>query len=59
MDNLQKFGEGRKTAIAFSYFIEVGERDFDKSKGIIFIDDQFSVLIQILSIIVFDNKHTF
>lgn len=35
--------EGEKTAIAFSYFIvKVGESDFDKSKGIIFIDDPIS-----------------
>jgi len=35
--------EGEKTAIAFSYFIvKVGEGDFDKSKGIIFIDDPIS-----------------
>jgi wobble nucleotide-excising tRNase len=35
--------EGEKTAIAFSYFVvKVGEGDFDKSKGIIFIDDPIS-----------------
>lgn len=35
--------EGEKTAIAFAYFIvKVGEGDFDKSKGIIFIDDPIS-----------------
>lgn len=35
--------EGEKTAIAFSYFVvKVGESDFDKSKGIIFIDDPIS-----------------
>lgn len=35
--------EGEKTAIAFSYFIaKIGESDFDKSKGIIFIDDPIS-----------------
>jgi len=35
--------EGEKNAIAFSYFIvKVGEGDFDKSKGIIFIDDPIS-----------------
>jgi wobble nucleotide-excising tRNase len=35
--------EGEKTAIAFAYFVvKVGEGDFDKSKGIIFIDDPIS-----------------
>lgn len=35
--------EGEKTAIAFSYFIvKVGEGHFDKSEGIIFIDDPIS-----------------
>lgn len=35
--------EGEKTAIAFSYFIvKVGEGDFNKSEGIIFIDDPIS-----------------
>lgn len=39
----KNLSEGEKTAIAFSYFIvKVGERDFDKSKGIIFIDDPIS-----------------
>jgi wobble nucleotide-excising tRNase len=39
----KNLSEGEKTAIAFSYFIvKVGEGDFDKSKGIIFIDDPIS-----------------
>lgn len=39
----KNLSEGEKTAIAFSYFVvKVGERDFDKSKGIIFIDDPIS-----------------
>jgi len=39
----QNLSEGEKTAIAFSYFIvKVGEKDFDKSQGIIFIDDPIS-----------------
>ena len=39
----KNLSEGEKTAIAFSYFVvKVGEGDFDKSKGIIFIDDPIS-----------------
>jgi wobble nucleotide-excising tRNase len=39
----KNLSEGEKTAIAFSYFIvKVGEGNFDKSKGIIFIDDPIS-----------------
>ena len=39
----KNLSEGEKTAIAFSYFVvKVSERDFDKSKGIIFIDDPIS-----------------
>ncbi|HCI04427.1 TPA: hypothetical protein DEW47_00365 [Patescibacteria group bacterium] len=39
----KNLSEGEKTAIAFSYFVvNVGEGDFDKSKGIIFIDDPIS-----------------
>lgn len=39
----RNLSEGEKTAIAFSYFVvKVGEGDFDKSKGIIFIDDPIS-----------------
>lgn len=39
----KNLSEGEKTAIAFSYFIvKVGERTFDKSEGIIFIDDPIS-----------------
>ncbi len=39
----KNLSEGEKTAIAFSYFVvKVGESDFDKSKGIIFIDDPIS-----------------
>ena len=41
----KNLSEGEKTAIAFSYFIaKIGENDFDKSKGIIFIDDPISSL---------------
>lgn len=41
----KNLSEGEKTAIAFSYFIvKVGEGDFDKSQGIIFIDDPISSL---------------
>ena len=41
----KNLSEGEKTAIAFSYFIvKVGEGDFDKTKGIIFIDDPISSL---------------
>lgn len=39
----KNLSEGEKTAIAFSYFIvKIGEVNFDKSKGIIFIDDPIS-----------------
>lgn len=39
----KNLSEGEKTAIAFSYFVvKVGEGDFDKTKGIIFIDDPIS-----------------
>ncbi len=39
----KNLSEGEKTAIAFSYFVvKVGEGDFDKSNGIIFIDDPIS-----------------
>ena len=39
----KNLSEGEKTAIAFLYFIvKVGEGDFDKTKGIIFIDDPIS-----------------
>lgn len=39
----KNLSEGEKTAIAFSYFVvKVGEGEFDKSKGIIFIDDPIS-----------------
>lgn len=39
----KNLSEGEKTAIAFSYFVvKVGESDFDKTKGIIFIDDPIS-----------------
>lgn len=39
----KNLSEGEKTAIAFSYFVvKVGEGDFNKSKGIIFIDDPIS-----------------
>ena len=39
----KNLSEGEKTAIAFSYFVvKVGETDFDKSKGIIVIDDPIS-----------------
>lgn len=39
----KNLSEGEKTAIAFSYFIvKVEERGFDKSKGIIFVDDPIS-----------------
>ena len=39
----KNLSESEKTAIAFSYFIvKVGERDFNKSQGIIFIDDPIS-----------------
>ena len=39
----KNLSEGEKTAIAFSYFVvKVGEKDFDKSGGIIFIDDPIS-----------------
>ena len=35
--------ESEKTAIAFSYFVvKINERGFDKSKGIVFIDDPIS-----------------
>ena len=35
--------ESEKTAIAFSYFVvKIDEQDFDKSKGVIFIDDPIS-----------------
>lgn len=39
----KNLSEGEKTAIALSYFVvKVGEGDFDKPKGIIFIDDPIS-----------------
>lgn len=39
----KNLSEGEKTAIAFSYFVvKVGEGDFDKSRGVIFIDDPIS-----------------
>jgi len=39
----KNLSEGEKTAIAFSYFlVKVGEGDFNKSRGIIFIDDPIS-----------------
>jgi wobble nucleotide-excising tRNase len=39
----KNLSEGEKTAIAFSYFIvKVSESGFDKTKGIIFIDDPIS-----------------
>lgn len=39
----KNLSEGEKTAVAFSYFVvKVGEGDFDKSKGIILIDDPIS-----------------
>ncbi|MDD9867882.1 MAG: AAA family ATPase [Candidatus Campbellbacteria bacterium] len=39
----ENLSEGEKSAIAFSYFIvKVGEKEFDKSNGIIFIDDPIS-----------------
>lgn len=39
----KNLSESEKTAIAFSYFVvKVGEGDFDKSKGIIYIDDPIS-----------------
>ncbi|MEW6774506.1 MAG: AAA family ATPase [Bacteroidota bacterium] len=39
----KNLSEGEKTAIAFSYFVvKVGEGEFDKTKGIIFIDDPIS-----------------
>ena len=39
----KNLSESEKTAIAFSYFVvKIGEGDFDKSKGIIFIDDPIS-----------------
>ena len=39
----KNLSEGEKTAIAFSYFVaKVEENSFDKSKGIIFIDDPIS-----------------
>lgn len=39
----KNLSEGEKTAIAFSYFIvKINEGGFDKSKGIIFIDDPIS-----------------
>ena len=39
----KNLSEGEKTAIAFSYFVvKGGEGNFDKSKGIIFIDDPIS-----------------
>lgn len=39
----KNLSEGEKTAIAFSYFVvKVWEGDFDKSNGIVFIDDPIS-----------------
>lgn len=39
----KNLSEGEKTAIAFSYFIvKMGESSFDKTNGIIFIDDPIS-----------------
>jgi len=39
----KNLSEGEKNAIAFSYFVvKVGEGDFDKSRGVIFIDDPIS-----------------
>lgn len=41
----KNLSESEKTAIAFSYFVvKVGERNFKKSEGIIFIDDPISSL---------------